>query len=203
MGVSSALFLDRDGVINVDHGYVGRVDDFQFMPGIFDLVRAARSLGLRIVVVTNQAGIGRGFYSEADFAALTQWMCERFAEAGAAIDRVYHCPAHPTAGVGAYRVDSPMRKPRPGMLLAARDDLGLDLSRSALLGDKPSDMAAGRAAGVPLLLWLQQAAQATATAEADVTPVTSLAQAQQALLAHYRGPGAGGPDAGPAEGMQP
>lgn len=143
-----ALFLDRDGVINVDHGYVHRREDFEFLPGIFDLVRAARGSGHRVVVVTNQSGIGRLLYTEADFAALTQWMLGEFAAAGAPLDRVYHCPSHPTEGIGAYRVDSPMRKPGPGMLLAARDDLGLDLAASTLLGDRASDIAAGRAAGV-------------------------------------------------------
>jgi D-glycero-D-manno-heptose 1,7-bisphosphate phosphatase len=152
--MTPALFLDRDGVINVDHAYVHRAQDFDFMPGIFELVRSARGLGMRVVVVTNQAGIGRGYYTEADFAALTAWMCERFAEQGAAIDRVYHCPTHPTEGIGAYRIDSPMRKPHPGMLLAARDDLGLDMPASVMLGDKVGDVQAGLAAGVGLNLLL-------------------------------------------------
>jgi D-glycero-D-manno-heptose 1,7-bisphosphate phosphatase len=150
-GVSAgrrALFLDRDGVINVDHGYVHRPEHFEFMPGIFALVRTARELGLAVVVVTNQAGIGRGLYTEADFLQLTRWMLARFTEESAAIERVYHCPTHPTAGIGAYKVDSPMRKPGPGMLLLARDELALDLPRSVLLGDKISDVQAGLAAGV-------------------------------------------------------
>ena len=157
----AALFLDRDGVINVDHGYVYRPQDFEFLPGIFDLARTARALGLRLVVITNQAGIGRGLYDEADFERLTAWMCGRFAEEGAPIDAVYHCPTHPTAGVGAYRVDSPRRKPGPGMILEARDELGLDLGASILLGDKQSDLEAGLAAGVGLnLLLARQEAKA-------------------------------------------
>lgn len=143
-----ALFLDRDGVINVERHYVHRIEDFEFVDGIFELCRTAQTLGLRLVVVTNQAGIGRGYYTTADFEHLTAWMLRQFATRGIAIDRVYHCPYHPTAGLGAYRRDSPDRKPAPGMILKARADLDLDLSRSVLVGDKPSDIAAGRAAGV-------------------------------------------------------
>jgi D-glycero-D-manno-heptose 1,7-bisphosphate phosphatase len=182
MGLSPALFLDRDGVINIDHGYVSRPEQFDWMPGIFDLVRAARSKGHRVVVVTNQAGIGRGYYTEDDFARLTAWMCERFAAEGAAIDRVYHCPSHPTAGIGLYRVDSPMRKPGPGMLLAARDDLALDLAASSFLGDKLSDMQAGLAAGVGHNLWLL-APEEQPELPAGVQAVRSLAEAQALLSA--------------------
>ncbi len=188
MDLTPALFLDRDGVINVDHGYVHRIADFEFMPGIFDLVRCARGLQMRVVVVTNQAGIGRGLYSEADFAALTRWMCERFADAGASIDRVYHCPTHPTQALGAYRVDSPMRKPHPGMLLAARHDLQLDLPASALLGDKLTDVQAGLAAGVGLNMLLQ-GADPTVEVPAGVLRVHSFEQAA-AQLQVFRGPAA-------------
>ena len=150
-----ALFLDRDGVINVNHGYVHRRKDFEFLPGIFDLVRSARQRALLPVVVTNQAGIARGYYDEAAFHALTDWMLQRFVDEGALLERVYFCPFHPTAGIGRYRAESPDRKPAPGMLLRARDDLGLDLAGSILLGDKTSDIAAGRAAGVGLNLLLR------------------------------------------------
>ncbi len=147
-----ALFLDRDGVINVDHGYVHRPADFEFMPGIFDLVRSANELGYLVVVVTNQAGIGRGYYSEAQFLLLTDWMKERFKAEGARIDAVYFCPFHPEHGIGEYRRESEYRKPGPGMLLQAERDLDIDLRKSVLVGDKPSDMAAGQAAGVGTLL---------------------------------------------------
>jgi D-glycero-D-manno-heptose 1,7-bisphosphate phosphatase len=184
---AAALFLDRDGVINVDHGYVHRAQDFEFLPGIFELARAARTLGLRLVVVTNQAGIGRGLYGEADFERLTAWMRERFADEGASIDAVYHCPTHPTAGIGAYRVDSPRRKPNPGMILEARDALGLDLDASILLGDKPSDLEAGLAAGVGLNLWL--AGPGAKPPRPGTEVVHSLAEARQrieAAVAHRR-----------------
>lgn len=149
-----ALFLDRDGVINVEKNYVHRIDDFEFLDGIFDLCRAAVERNMPIVVVTNQAGIGRGYYSEAQFQTLTEWMKARFEEAGAPIAAVYFCPDHPEHGVGSYRKESFDRKPNPGMLFRARDDLGLDLSRSILIGDKASDITAAKAAGVGVSLYL-------------------------------------------------
>lgn len=149
-----ALFLDRDGVINVDHGYVCRPDDFEFVDGIFDLVIAANRAGYLVVVVTNQAGIGRGYYSEADFQALTDWMNARFVVQGGCIDAVYFCPFHPEHGVGEYRRESEFRKPGPGMLLQAGREHKIDFARSIFVGDKPSDMAAGQAAGVGTLLQL-------------------------------------------------
>jgi D-glycero-D-manno-heptose 1,7-bisphosphate phosphatase len=143
-----ALFLDRDGVVNVEKNYVWRIEDFEFMPGIFGLCETARKLGFLIVVITNQAGIGRGYYTEADFQHLTEWMIGEFRARGIGIDRVYHCPYHPTAGLGEYRRESFHRKPNPGMILGARDELGLDLSESVLVGDKESDIKAGIAAGL-------------------------------------------------------
>ncbi len=143
-----ALFLDRDGVINLDHAYVHRVEDFEFVDGIFDLCRHARQRGFLIFVITNQAGIARGYYSEADFLRLTQWMCEQFVAAGAMIDKVYFCPFHAEHGVGKYKMDSPFRKPAPGMILQAAHEYGVDLTRSVLVGDMDTDIEAGVAAGV-------------------------------------------------------
>jgi D-glycero-D-manno-heptose 1,7-bisphosphate phosphatase len=143
-----ALFLDRDGVINVDHGYVGHQDDFNFVDGIFDLCRVAVRMRYLLIVVTNQAGIGRGFYTSDDFRRLTDWMCEQFSAQGVKISRVYHCPDHPEYGLGKYRRKSPYRKPNPGMIIQAATDFNLNLPGSVILGDKVSDMQAGRSAGV-------------------------------------------------------
>jgi D-glycero-D-manno-heptose 1,7-bisphosphate phosphatase len=182
--VNKALFLDRDGVINVDRHYVHRVEDFEFVDGIFDLCARARALGHRLVVVTNQAGIARGYYGEAEFQRLTRWMRGVFEARGAPIDRVYHCPYHPTAGLGDYRRESFDRKPNPGMLLRARDELGLDLTASAFVGDKDSDMAAGRAAGVGRLIrLLTDDDDAAEPPPGDVTTVHSLAEAAVLLEA--------------------
>lgn len=143
-----ALFLDRDGVINVDRAYVSRQEDFQFVDGIFELCRFARQLGYLIFVVTNQAGIGRGYYTEQDFLRLSDWMCGVFNAQGIVIDRVYFCPSHPEHGVGEHKVDSPYRKPGPGMILQAAEEFDVDLTRSVLVGDKETDIRAGITAGV-------------------------------------------------------
>jgi D-glycero-D-manno-heptose 1,7-bisphosphate phosphatase len=148
-GSTRALFIDRDGVINVDHGYVHRIDQFEFVPGIFGLARfVTGELRWPLIVITNQSGIGRGYFDEAAYEALTQWMCERFRKEGAPLTRVYHCPYHPQHGIGAYKADHPWRKPHPGMLLQAASDFGIDLADSVLIGDRMSDIEAAAAAGV-------------------------------------------------------
>jgi len=143
-----ALFLDRDGVINHDAGYTSSKEDFRFIDGIFDLCRAARRSGYLLVVVTNQAGIGRGYYSEKDFLALTAWMCDRFKVEATPISDVFYCPFHPEHGAGYYKQDSFDRKPNPGMLLRAAERHRLDLGRSIMIGDKDSDMQAANRAGI-------------------------------------------------------
>lgn len=143
-----ALFLDRDGVINHDAGYTSRVENFRLINGIFDLCREATRSGYLLIVVTNQAGIGRGYYSEEDFLALTDWMCNRFMLEGVTITDVFYCPFHPEHGVGDYKKDSFDRKPNPGMLLRAAEEHGIDMRRSIMIGDKDSDMQAACKAGV-------------------------------------------------------
>lgn len=143
-----AVFLDRDGVINIDHAYVCKPEHFEFVDGIFELCRTAKQLGYLIIVITNQAGIGRGYYTEQDFLKLSEWMCGVFKAQGIVIDKVYFCPTHPEHGVGEYKVDSPYRKPGPGMILQAAEEFDVDLARSVVVGDKESDIQAGVAAGV-------------------------------------------------------
>jgi D-glycero-D-manno-heptose 1,7-bisphosphate phosphatase len=182
----SALFLDRDGVINVDHGYVHRPEQFEFVPGIFELARFwTTELGRPIVVVTNQSGIGRGLFGENAYADLTRWMCGRFATEGAAIARVYHCPYHPQHGVGAYRCDHPWRKPSPGMILQAASDLGLDLARSAIMGDSMSDIEAGAAAGVGLRVLVGSRRPDTGTGAPSHEVVADLASALVLLRSRF------------------
>lgn len=148
MSKRAALFLDRDGVINVDYAYVIRREDFEFVDGIFDLCRNAVRLGYFLVVVTNQAGIGRGYYSEAQFLELTDWMRSRFSAEGIEIGAVYYCPFHPEHGIGDYKIDADCRKPKPGMLHQAMLEHDIEPRYSILIGDNQSDIDAGRAAGV-------------------------------------------------------
>lgn len=149
-----AVFLDRDGVVNVDHGYVFRREDFEFVDGVLPAAARLAQHGFVLVMVTNQSGIGRAMYTEADFAVLTAWMKLQFADAGAPLAGVYFCPHHPVHAQGAYKIDCDCRKPGPGMLLQAARELDLDLSRSAMFGDKRDDMEAARAAGVPVRVLL-------------------------------------------------
>lgn len=133
-----ALFLDRDGTINVDYGYVCQKERFDFINGVFELCRKARRLGYLIVIATNQSGIERGYFTVADFEALTAWTLERFREEGVEIAAVFHCPT----------LTGDDRKPKPGMFLKAKALLNIDMSASVSLGDKERDVEAGIAAGV-------------------------------------------------------
>ena len=143
-----ALFLDRDGVINVDRGYVNKPEDTEWMPSIFDLCAQAKMDDYLLVVVTNQAGIARGYYSTKKFLAYTRWMHEQFSSKGIPLIATYYCPHHPIAGLGDLRVVCDCRKPAPGMILAAAYKFGLDLKASFLIGDKLTDIAAAQAASV-------------------------------------------------------
>lgn len=174
-----AAFLDRDGVINVDHGYTYRIDAFEFVPGVLPAAAQLAALGFALVVVTNQSGIGRGLYTVADFEQLTDWMRAQFAAAGAPLAGVYWCPHHPTDAVGEYRRPCDCRKPAPGLLLQAARELGLDLSRSVMFGDRDSDLQAAQAAGVRERVLLGTNG---ASMPAGAEP-TSLATARYASLA--------------------
>lgn len=155
-----ALLLDRDGIVNLDTGFLHRIADCCFVEGIFDLTRHFAERGFAIVIATNQSGIGRGLYEEAAFTQLMEWMKAEFARRGVAIDGIYHCPDHPTEGIGRYRRENSWRKPGAGMFLQAAADLSLDLARSWCIGDRERDIAAGRAAGVETLVLLDEAAPA-------------------------------------------
>jgi len=136
-----AVFFDRDGVINMDHGYVSKVEDFEFMDGVFSVMRCLAEKGYALIVVTNQSGIGRGYYTHRDFQKLTRWMLGRFAEEGVEIAGVYHCPHSPEA-------DCACRKPAPGMFFEAIREQNIDPATSWMVGDKASDMEAASAAGI-------------------------------------------------------
>ena len=143
-----ALFLDRDGVINVDHGYVYQQESFEFIPEIFELCKKAQAAGYRIFVITNQAGIARGYYSVDDFNELTFWMVEEFQQRGIVIDKVYFCPHHPDKGNTELTTQCNCRKPEPGMILQAQSEFNIDITNSIFIGDKVTDMQAANAAGI-------------------------------------------------------
>lgn len=128
-----ALFLDRDGIINVDHGYIYKIEDFEFVDGIFDLVKLFSDAEYLIFVVTNQSGIGRGYYNEEDFTTLSNWMVEEFKKKNITIEKVYYCPHSPEDKCLC-------RKPQTGMIEQALKDYPIDLPNSWLTGDKQSDI---------------------------------------------------------------
>ena len=152
--MNRALFLDRDGVINEEVNYAHRPDQIVFVEGIFDLCRAAQNLGYFLIVVTNQAGIGRGYYTEAQFHHLTQWIDHHFKDRGILLHETYFCPDHPDHGLGPYKKESFDRKPHPGMLMKGIEKYGLSPAVSLMIGDRETDMQAARAAciGTKLLL---------------------------------------------------
>ncbi len=144
-----ALFLDRDGVLNVDHGHVGTRDRFEWMPGALDTIRTATQAGWHVFVVTNQSGVARGYYDETAVRSLLDWMADEARRAGGTIDDTRYCPFHEAADVPAYRQVSNWRKPAPGMLLDLIRAWELDPSRCVMIGDQPTDTEAAAAACVP------------------------------------------------------
>ncbi len=136
-----AVFLDRDGVVNIDKSYLYKIEDFEFLDNVLEACQHFQSLGYLLVIVTNQSGIGRGYYTESDFEKLTAWMLEKFQEAHIHIHAVYHCPHAPDTGCDC-------RKPLPGMFLQAHKEHHIDLKNSWMIGDKESDIEAANAAGI-------------------------------------------------------
>jgi D-glycero-D-manno-heptose 1,7-bisphosphate phosphatase len=144
-----AAFLDRDGVLNHDTGYVHTPDRFEWITGAREAVKHLNDAGCYVFVVTNQAGVAHGYYDEAAIHALHEWLNGELRRTGAHIDAFYHCPHHPEGAVAAYRRTCDHRKPAPGMLLRARAQWPIDWGRSFLIGDRDSDIAAAAAAGIP------------------------------------------------------
>ena len=146
---ASAALFDRDGVLNIDHGYTHRPEDLAFVSGAVAAVRRLNQLGRKVIVITNQAGVARGLYDEAAVKRFHAAMTAALAAEGARIDAYYACPFHPEAVVEAYRHPShPDRKPNPGMVLRALSDFGVAPENAFLIGDRDSDMQAAAAAGV-------------------------------------------------------
>ncbi len=140
---NKAVFLDRDGVINIEKEYLHKKEDFEFLPGVLETCRRLKEAGYLLVVITNQSGIARGYYTDEDFATLTVWMKKEFVKGGAPLDGVYYCPHHPE-----HSGMCECRKPAPGMICQAVEELDVDVALSLLAGDKESDVEAGINAGI-------------------------------------------------------
>ena len=183
-GLTPGLFLDRDGVINHNDGYVCRIEDFRFVDGIMDLCRCARGLGFDLIVVTNQSGLARGLYQEADVVSLHTWMLSQFGNEGVRIRAIYYSPYHPEGTVERYRRESSCRKPGAGMLVQASSEHGIDLARSVMVGDKITDLRAAHAAGLPRAYWLCERELLTQAPQLDgceVVIAASLSDVEQDL----------------------
>lgn len=154
VGTRRAVFLDRDGTINVEKHYLHKVEDFEFIPGASEAIKRLKEAGFVVVVVSNQAGVARGFFDEQAVELLHRHMQAELAKIGTSIDAFYFCPHHPEEGLGRYKVACDCRKGEPGMLLQAAEDLGIDLHRSFMVGDKVADIEAGRRAGCESVLVL-------------------------------------------------
>lgn len=139
--MTKAIFLDRDGVINLDKAYVSKIEDFEFCEGVFEALTHFQNLGYLLIIVTNQSGISRGYYTEEDFQKLTDWMRKELLHVRIKIDAVYHCPHAPEANCAC-------RKPQSGMFLKAIEDFNIDVKQSWMIGDKPSDIEAALGAGI-------------------------------------------------------
>ncbi|WP_294461197.1 D-glycero-beta-D-manno-heptose 1,7-bisphosphate 7-phosphatase [uncultured Ruminobacter sp.] len=144
----AAVFLDRDGVINVEKDYVYTIDEFEFIEDSIEALKIIQDKGYALVVVTNQSGIARGYYTEEDFLKLTEWMDWCLIDRGVTLDGIYYCPHHPEKGIGKYKVDCNCRKPKAGLIFDAVNQLDIDLGRSVMVGDKVSDIECGKNAGI-------------------------------------------------------
>jgi D-glycero-D-manno-heptose 1,7-bisphosphate phosphatase len=161
--LTPAVFLDRDGTLNVEKNYLYLPEDFEFIPGTPAAIRRLNRAGFKVFVVTNQSGVARGYFSLEDVERLHRHIADRLAKAGAQIDGFYVCPHHPTEGQGSYVGECDCRKGAPGLLLKAAEEHRIDLGRSFMVGDKEADIEAGERAGCTPLLVLT--GYGTATAE--------------------------------------
>lgn len=149
---AKAVFLDRDDTIVDDPGYITKPDQLKLLPGVGDALRRLRLLGYKLVIITNQSAVARGMITEESLQKIHDKLLGMLSNEGIKIEKIYHCPFHPEGIIEDYKKDSDMRKPAPGMLFAARDELNIDLSESWMIGDSYRDIAAGKAAGCSTIL---------------------------------------------------
>ena len=181
-----AVFLDRDGTINVERDYLFRCEDFEFIAGAPQAIKQLNDAGFLVVVVTNQSGVARGYYSEKDVQHLHNFVQEQLIGSGAHIDAFYYCPHHPDKGVGAYRKQCDCRKGAPGMLIEAAQEYDIDLSRSFIVGDKLADVEAGLSAGcTPLLVLTGHGAHEQSRVTAQTLICADLAAAVKIICGQF------------------
>ncbi|HAE79928.1 D-glycero-beta-D-manno-heptose 1,7-bisphosphate 7-phosphatase [Morganella morganii] len=181
MGIP-AVFLDRDGTINADTGYLHEIDDFRFIENAIEAMQAIKQMGYALIIVTNQSGIARGMFTEDQFMHLTEWMDWSLADRGVDLDGIYYCPHHPEGTVEEFRQVCNCRKPAPGMLLDAQKHLKIDMGNSYMVGDKLDDMLAGRAAEVGTTVLVRTGKPVTEDAEAAADIVINSIADLPALL---------------------
>ena len=151
--MKKAVFLDRDGTLNIDYGYVHDIDHFHFIEGSIEALKKLKEMGYLLVLVTNQSGIARGYFTEQQFLQLTEWMDWSLADRGVDLDGIYYCPHHPEAKIPAYRQDCDCRKPAPGLLLRALREHNIDPAASLMIGDALRDISCAQQAGVRGVLY--------------------------------------------------
>lgn len=164
-----AVFLDRDGTINVEKNYLCKIEDFEFIPGVPGAIKKLKDAGLLVIVVSNQSGIARGYFDEETVRKLHQHIQQELVALGTSIDDFYFCPHHPEQGLGAYKLSCQCRKGNPGLLLQAAREHGIDLPKSYMVGDKLADIEAGQRAGCKTLLVLTGYGASTSSKLEDET----------------------------------
>ncbi|WP_109079441.1 D-glycero-beta-D-manno-heptose 1,7-bisphosphate 7-phosphatase [Aggregatibacter kilianii] len=165
--MKKAVFLDRDGTLNIDYGYVHEIDNFRFIEGGIEALKKLKEMGYLLVLVTNQSGIARGYFTEQQFLQLTEWMDWSLADRGVDLDGIYYCPHHPEAKITEFKQDCDCRKPKSGMLLQAIKELSIDPSRSIMIGDKIEDLRAGKGAKIGTNILVRTGKEITSEGEND------------------------------------
>ena len=163
--MKKAVFLDRDGTLNIDYGYVHDIDHFHFIEGSIEALKKLKEMGYLLVLVTNQSGIARGYFTEQQFLQLTEWMDWSLADRGVDLDGIYYCPHHPEAKLTEFKQDCDCRKPKSGMLLQAIEELNIDPTKSIMVGDKVEDLLAGKGAKVKTLVLVRTGKPMTSEGE--------------------------------------
>ena len=178
--LSPALFLDRDGVINVDTNFLYKIEDVEWIEGIFSLAATATRLGYKMVVVTNQSGVARGHFTAEDVETLMDWMVAEFAARETPLTAYYYCPFHPGHGDERYRREHEDRKPSPGMLRRGAREHALDLAQSVMIGDRCTDIGAANNGGLRQAFLI--AGTETGPCSGNYIPVQKLAEVEQWLI---------------------